>query len=142
VPNPHPISAGTRLEGGNPTSRVQEGLDQQDPMLGRQAQWDTMRRLAAVSAGVLVCGCHGGYAAAVRKGLRGSLNWRLSGANAGAGTTRPVASSKHENFGGGLCIRWRQAARSIASEQAKKSLPTHAQAQRDCAARTALITRL
>jgi hypothetical protein len=23
-----------------------------------------------VSAGVLVCGCHGGYAAAVRKGLR------------------------------------------------------------------------
>jgi len=26
-------------------------------------------------------------------------------ANAGAGATRPVASSKHENFGGGLCIR-------------------------------------
>jgi hypothetical protein len=27
-------------------------------------------RLAMVSAGVFVCGCHGGYAAAVRKGLR------------------------------------------------------------------------
>ena len=24
------------------------------------------------------------------------------------GASRPVASSKHENFGGGLCIRWRQ----------------------------------
>jgi hypothetical protein len=30
-----------------------------------------------------------------------------------AGASRPVASSKHGNFGGGLCVRWRQSDRGI-----------------------------
>ena len=34
--------------------------------------------------------------------LTASLRW------VSAGASRPVASSKHENFGEGLCVRWRQ----------------------------------
>ena len=71
MPNPHPVTA------GNVNWRLaMRRAGFKKGWANRTRCWATKRngkpctRLAMVSAGVLVCGCHGGYAAAVRKGLR------------------------------------------------------------------------
>ena len=71
MPNPHPVTAGNvnwRL--AMRRAGFKKGWVNRVRCRAIMRNGQECTRLAMVSAGVMVCGCHGGYAAAVRKGLR------------------------------------------------------------------------
>ena len=71
MPNPHPAAAGNASwRASMAQAAFKKGWTNRIRCWATKRDGTPCRRLAMVSAGVLVCGCHGGYAAAVRKGLR------------------------------------------------------------------------